>query len=152
MASTKIPVKDILAAIDMGAKNVWDEMNDDERKSVSFWLLNRYAASVKGSDAEIAVLKTNEFYNKHYMTMSKHPKLMWMLLCMSASYDKIKYHEWIGMSSKKDKLKQQEGKFLSVLEKVYPTHKMDELIMLAKMSTKEEIKDLAENYGIEIKF
>ena len=48
MAQQKLPIKDILAAIDMGAKNVWDEINDEERKQVSFWLLNRYVSSVKG--------------------------------------------------------------------------------------------------------
>ena len=40
MAQQKLPVKDILAAIDMNAKSVWDELSDDERKQVSFWLLN----------------------------------------------------------------------------------------------------------------
>ena len=30
MAQQKLPIKDILAAIDMGAKNVWDEINDEE--------------------------------------------------------------------------------------------------------------------------
>ena len=33
----KLPLKDILAAIDMGAKNVWDELSDEERKQVSFY-------------------------------------------------------------------------------------------------------------------
>ena len=41
MAQQKLPLKDILAAVDMGAKTVWDELDDEERKQVSFWLLNR---------------------------------------------------------------------------------------------------------------
>ena len=36
MAQQKLPIKDILAAIDMGAKNVWNELNEEERKQVSF--------------------------------------------------------------------------------------------------------------------
>ena len=53
----KLPLKDILAAIDMGAKEVWDELSDDERKQVSFYLLNRYVSSQKGSrdSQELAV-------------------------------------------------------------------------------------------------
>ena len=35
----KLPLKDILAAIDMGAKEIWDELSDDEKKQVSFYLL-----------------------------------------------------------------------------------------------------------------
>ena len=27
----KLPIKDILAAVDMGATNVWDELSDEER-------------------------------------------------------------------------------------------------------------------------
>ena len=59
MAQQKLPIKDILAAIDMGAKNVWDEITDDERKQVSFWLLNRYVSSVQGNrdKQELAIFK-----------------------------------------------------------------------------------------------
>ena len=61
MAQAKLPVKDILAAVDMNGKGVWDELNDDERKQVSFWLLNRYVSAVQGStdDQALAVFKTN---------------------------------------------------------------------------------------------
>ena len=45
MAQQKLPLKDILAAVDMGAKTVWDELDDEERKQVSFWLLNRWMSS-----------------------------------------------------------------------------------------------------------
>ena len=63
----KLPLKDVLAAIDMNAKNVWDEISDDERKQVSFYLLNRYASAVKGSkqDKELQILnllKSNLFH------------------------------------------------------------------------------------------
>ena len=40
MAQQKLPLKDILAAIDMGGKSVWDELSEDEQKQVSFWLMN----------------------------------------------------------------------------------------------------------------
>ena len=71
MASQKLPIKDILAAIDMNAKNVWKELSDEERKQVSFWLLNRYISAVQGSreEMELAVFKTNEYYNKHFNTI-----------------------------------------------------------------------------------
>ena len=45
--TNKLPLKDILAAIDMNAKNVWNDLSDDERKQVSFYLLNRYASAIK---------------------------------------------------------------------------------------------------------
>ena len=62
MAQPKLPIKDILAAIDMGGKSVWDEFTEEERKTVSFWLLNRYISAVQGStdDQALALFKTNE--------------------------------------------------------------------------------------------
>ena len=77
MASKQtLPIKDILAAIDMGAKDVWDELSDDEKKQVGFWLLNRYVSSVSGTreQQELAILKTNEYYNKNWNVLgTKHP-------------------------------------------------------------------------------
>ena len=149
MAQQKLPIKDILAAIDMGAKNVWDEINDEERKQVSFWLLNRYVSSVKGNrdKQELAIFKTNEYYNKNYMEVSKHQKLQWRLLCMSGATNKIEYHPWIGFKKKT----QDNNKLVKVLEQVYPNMKQDEVEILARISSKSEIKKLAEDYGIEAK-
>ena len=72
--TNKLPIKDILAAIDMKATNVWDDLSDDEKKQVSFYLLNRYASAIKGPRAkqELTILKTNEYYNKNFFTLSKH--------------------------------------------------------------------------------
>ena len=102
MAQQKLPLKDILAAIDMGGKSVWDELSEDEQKQVSFWLMNRYVSSVKGNreKQELAVFKTNEYYNKNYMEVSKHPKLQWQLLCQSGNTGKIEFHQWIGHKKK----------------------------------------------------
>ena len=60
--TNKLPLKDILAAIDMNAKSVWDELSDDDRKQVSFYLLNRYASAIKGTkeQKELQILKTNQ--------------------------------------------------------------------------------------------
>jgi len=91
VAQTKLPIKDVLAAIDMGARNVWDEISDDERKQVSFWLLNRYVSSIAGNreKQELAIFKTNEYYNKNYMVVSKHQKLMWQLISLCYHTNKL---------------------------------------------------------------
>jgi hypothetical protein len=150
MAQQKLPIKDILAAVDMGAKNVWDELSDDEKKQVSFWLLNRYVSSVKGNreDQELAIFKTNEYYNKNYMVVSKHPKLQWQLLCQSGNTGKIQFHQWIGFK-KKDGQTNAQG--VKLLQQIYPNMKQREVEMLASMHTKKELKAIAEEYDIEVK-
>jgi len=150
MASKQtLPVKDILAAIDMGATNVWDELSDEEKKQINFWLLNRYVSSVKGNREaqELAVFKTNEYYNKNWNELgTKHPKLQWQLLCQAGNTGKIEYHQWIGF-----KKKTSNNNSIKLLEKIYPNMKQDEVELLAGLSTKKELKQLAEEHEIDVK-
>ena len=149
MAQQKLPLKDILAAIDMGGKSVWDELSEDEQKQVSFWLMNRYVSSVKGNreKQELAVFKTNEYYNKNYMEVSKHLKLQWQLLCQSGNTGKIEFHQWIGHKKKG----QSNSNSIKFLQQLFPNMKQDEIELLAGISTKKELKELAEEHGIEVK-
>jgi|TARA_E500000178_G_scaffold302204_1_gene311597 hypothetical protein len=149
MAQQKLPLKDILAAIDMGAKTVWDEFTDDERKQISFWLLNRYVSSVAGNreKQELAVFKTNEYYNKNYMEISKHQKLQWQLLCLSGNTGKIEFHKWQGLKQKKSS----NSKIVTFLEKQFPNMKEDEIELLATISTKKELQEYAETLGMDKK-
>ena len=142
----KLPIKDILAAVDMGATNVWDELSDEEKKQVSFYLLNRYVSSVKGNreKQELAVFKTNEYYNKHFFTLQKHKKLLWQLLCLSGNTKNIAYHEWIGYKKKGSSDNNKSVKFLMNL---YPNMKQEEVELLARISTKKELQGLAEAHG-----
>jgi len=146
---SKLPVKDILAAIDMNAKSVWNELSDEEKKQVSFWLLNRYVSSVSGNrdKQELAVFKTNEYYNKNWNVLgTRHPKLQWQLLCNTGNTGKIEFHPWIGL-----KQKGSDDKAIKLLQQIYPNMKNDEVEILARISTKKEIQQLAEEYNIDVK-
>ena len=149
MAQQTLPIKDILAAIDMGAKSIWDEISEEERKQINFWLLNRYVSNVGGSREaqELAVFKTNEYYNKNWNVLgAKHPKLQWQLLCQAGNTGKIEWHKWQGF-----KKKTSNNNGIKLLQQVYPNMKQDEVELLAGTSTKKELKQLAEEHGIEIK-
>ena len=149
MAQQKLPIKDILAAIDMGGMSVWDELSDEERKQVNFWLLNRYVSSVGGNrDAqELAIFKTNEYYNKNWNELgTRHPKLQWQLLCQSGNTNKIEFHKWIGFKKKVGN-----NNAIKLLQKIYPNTKQDEVELLARISTKKELKELAKEHDIDIK-
>ena len=146
--TNKLPIKDILAAIDMKATSVWDEMSEDERKQVSFYLLNRYASAIKGPRAkqELTILKTNEYYNKNFFTLSKHKKLLWLLLCATQDDDKkIKWHEWIGYKFKDSAGNNKTSKFL---KEIYKNLKEDELELLMKINSPKDIKKYAEDLGM----
>ena len=144
---SKLPLKDILAAVDMGAKEIWDQLSDDEKKQVSFYLLNRYVSSVKGSrdKQELAVFKTNEYYNKQFFVLQKHKKLLWQLLCLAGNTKNIQYHEWIGHKRKSG----DNTKIAKLLRTLYPNKKEDEIELLTKISNKKEIIQLAKDNGID---
>lgn len=146
--SEKIELKEKLAAVDMGATTMWDEMDAEQQKSLKqeFFILNRYISNVKSQPRETQehfVLTVNEFFNKYWYDLQKHPKLMWQLLCMcSHESKKIFYHEWIGYKKKKG-----DNKRIKFLEEKYPHLKDDEIQLLAEMSTLTELKELAEGHG-----
>ena len=140
---SKLALKDILEAVDQGGRDLWDLFDEEQKKDVKFFLLNRYVSSVRTSNREVQehfVLATNEYFNKHWNLLYKHPKLLWQLICCCGYENKQAYfHEWIG-----NKKKAGEGKKLKLLQEMYPSRKMDELEMLADMMTTKELKHLAQ--------
>ena len=150
----KLNLKQILGCIDMNYKGAWKEFSDEEKKSVGFWLLNRYVSSVNGGriKQERAVEHTNEYYNKHFNTIgvgkdNGHQELMWQLLCMSSATGNIEFHPYIGFKKKGES----NSKAIKLLEQIYPHLKNDEVELLARISTKKELKQLAEEHGIDTK-
>jgi hypothetical protein len=145
--SDKLTIKDETAAIDMGARDLWDNFTEEQQKQISLYILIRYASSIRTNNREIqelAVLKTNEYYNKHYFSLTKHPKLLWHLLCMTGNEEKqIYFHEWIGFKKKGD-----DNKVYKVLSQLFPDMKDDELELLAKVTDKKEIKEYAKDLGM----
>jgi hypothetical protein len=142
--SKEIKLNDILAAVDLNGKEVWDELTDEQKKSVVFFTLNRYISSVKAKKEiqEHYLVVGNEIFNKNlFVILSKHPKLVWQLACACGHESKqIHYHEWIGLKKEKNK----KEKFLSEL---FPHMKLNDISTLAKITTDKEIKQYCEDLG-----
>ena len=145
--SDKIELKEKLAAVDLGAVSMWDEMSPEQQKALKneFFILNRYISNVKGQSREVQehfVLTVNEYFNKYWFDLQKHPKLMWQLLCMcSHESRKIFYHEWIGFKRKK------ENKRITFLSTMFPNSNQYELELMAELYSLAELKELAIDTG-----
>jgi hypothetical protein len=137
---------DMIPAVDMGLKDLWDAATDEGKKEIKgdFWTLNRYISNVKTSNKELQehyLLTTNEYYNKNWNDIQKHPKLVWQTLCMcSHESKKTHFHEWLPL--KKEKNKKEE--FLSEL---FPNMKRADIETLATITTDKEIKQYCEGLG-----
>ncbi len=149
--SEKIELKEKIAAVDENIRELWDAMDAEQQKSLKseFFILNRYISNAKSSNKEIQqhfVLTVNEYFNKHWNVLQKHPKLLWLLLCMCSYDSKTRfYHEWIGHKKKTGS----DSKKVKFLAEIYPQKKMDEIELLSAMVTDKDIKDLAKRHGME---
>lgn len=149
--SEKIELKEKLAAVDQNIRELWDAMDADQQKALKneFFILNRYVSNVQGQSREIQehfVLTVNEYFNKHWNLLQKHPKLMWLLLCMcNYNGDKVFFHQWIGHKKKTGS----DSKKIKFLAEIYPNKKMDEVELLSSLVTDKDIKELARKHGMD---
>ena len=137
--------KDMIPAVDMGIKELWEAATEDGRKEIKgdLWNLNRYISSVKGKEEMQAhyLLTVNEYYNKDWANISKHPKLQWLTLCACAHESrKTQFHEWIPLKKQKDKKEE-------FLAELFPNMKRSDVETLARITTDKEIKKYCEGLG-----
>jgi len=138
--------KDMIPAVDMGIKELWEASSEEGRKEIKgdLWNLNRYISNVKSGNRELQehfVLTVNEFYNKNWPQIAKHPKLQWQSLCVCSHESKKTYfHEWLPL--KKQKNKKEEW-----LANQFPNMKWQDVEALAAITTDKEIKEYAKDLG-----
>jgi hypothetical protein len=138
--------KEIIPAADLGFKDLWEAASEEGRKEIKgdLWNLVRYMSSVKSSNRELQehfLLTVNEYYNKNWAAISKHPKLQWQTLCLASHESKKTYfHEWIP-------LKKVKNKKVEFLAELFPLMKMKDVETLAAITTDKEIKKYCEDLG-----
>ena len=143
-----LPLNTVLSALDQKDMKFWDRCTTDQQKKIAPFLLNRYMSLVKGNQEPAAyyLMATNQRVNTNYFALSKHPKLVWQLLCTVSPGMGKKFHQWVG-----HKKKGTSSKGLSDIRKqlsvIYPNMKEDELDLMSTITTKKELKELAKASG-----
>ena len=138
--------KEIIPAVDMGLKELWEAAPEEGRKEIKndLWNLNRYISNVKSSNRELQehfVLTVNEYYNKNWADIQHHPQLQWQTLCRcSHESKKTHFHEYLALKKQKNKKEE----FLAGL---FPTMKLADIETLAAITTDKEIKEYAADLG-----
>jgi hypothetical protein len=137
----------ILNALDRKDMKFWDQCTPDQQKKIAPFLLNRYMSIVKGTaDLQEWYLRvTNQRVNVNYFALSKHPKLVWQLLCTVSPGMGNQFHQWVGHKKKDGGSKSNEIR--KKLAELYPNYKEDELDLLASITTKKDLKQLVEASG-----
>lgn len=144
MSKSNLKLNEILAAVDLNGKEVWDDLSEEQRKSIVFYTLNRYISSVQGSreEKEHFVLLGNERFNKHlFLLLNKHPKLLWQLACSCGHESKkVFFHKWLKLTKSKNKR-------IDFLADLFPNTKKQDLETMAEITTDEEIKQYCVELG-----
>lgn len=147
----KIPLKEVLSAIDLGARSLWSKLSQDEQNSISFFILNRMCSFTNGNreQQELAVLKTNEYYNKNFYDIGTskkrdHRKLLWHLACMCGDNGKILYHPWVKLNTESNSTNKEK-----LIRKLRPDLGSQEVKVLERIATETELNELAKEHGIE---
>lgn len=141
----KLNIANEMRAFDSKDRKFFDDLTDEERKKFSNFLMIRWGSSVQGSTElqQYYLMSCNENLNKNFFDLSQHPKLQWLsATTVSPGLGNFR-HDWI-------KTKKKEGsqnKVIKFLRQIYPNYKDDELELLAKINSREDILALARTHG-----
>lgn len=139
-------LKDELVALDKKDLDYYDNLNEQDKKAFSGYLMLRYASSVKGStDLESYYLvAANRRVNINFWELNKHPKLQWLLVTTVSPGIGNQFHQWIAAKKKDGSGNNKIKKFLT---KINPLLNNDEIDILSKLHTENDCKDHAKNLG-----
>jgi len=142
----KLSINNEMAQLDAKNYDFYDELNDEERKKFSTYLMLRYAASVQGSPdlQEWYLRATNDRVNQNFFDLNRHPKLQWLLCATISPGMGLQRHYWQA-AKKKDSANNKAVKFII---KLYPHIKQDEAELLAEINSDKELKELAKKMGM----
>lgn len=134
-----------MAQFDKKNRAFYDDLTDEEKKKFSTFLMIRYGSSVNGGTdlQHFYLVSTNERLNKQFFSLHKHPKLQW--LCATAVSPGLGTfrHNWIAPKKKEagaNSTKKQ-------LADLFPNRKMDEIALLAAITTKKDLDAYLKQLG-----
>jgi len=142
--SNKLDIINEMAQLDLRNRKFYDELNDEERKKFSTYLMLRWGSVVNGIPElqQYYLQAMNERVNKRFFDINKHPKLQWLLLTTVSPNMGKHRHEWMAYSGKTAKNKRAQ----KMLE-LYPHIKTDEAELLAAKIADEQYKNMLVERG-----
>jgi hypothetical protein len=147
--SDKLNIANEMKQLDLKNRQFYNELTPEERKKFSNFLMIRWGSSVQGPRElqEYYVQSCNHYFNKHFFSLNKHPELQWLCATAVSPGMGAHRHQWIAPKKK-------EGSNSVVRKKLaefYPNMKDDELDLLAKITTKQELDEYVKAHGNETK-
>jgi hypothetical protein len=150
----KLNMFDALKAMDNKDRSFYDNLNDQEKKGFSPFVMVRWASAVNHSMTEMDewwVKATNQRFNTNMIDLmsgeSKHPKLVWLMSTTASPGMGAMKHQWIGYKKKDKTAKTASGRLKTFAKEQFPTMSDDEIELLLSITPKKEIKQYAIDLG-----
>ena len=145
----KLHISNEMTQLDCKNRGFYDSLTDEERKKFSNYLMIRWGSSVQGG-AELQgyyLQSCNHYVNKRFFDINRHPKLQW--LCATAVSPGLgqQRHVWIAPKKKEPGA----SGIRKQLAELYPQFKDDEIDLLAKLNTKQDIDAYLKQLGQDTK-
>jgi hypothetical protein len=134
-----------MTQLDRKNRDFYDDLTDEERKKFSTYLMVRWSSSVQ-ADGDIQayyVMSCNENLNTNFFDISQHPKLQWLCATTVSPGIGTFRHQWISPKKKEGS----DAKISKALRALFPDLKEDEIDVLRRINTKDDIKQLAREHG-----
>jgi hypothetical protein len=135
--SDRLHISNEMRQLDVKNRNFYDELDSDERKKFSTFLMLRWGSSVEGSQElqEYYVQSCNHYLNKNFFDIGRHPKLQW--LCATAVSPGLgtPRHSWIAPRKKEAGLSAKRR----ALQEIFLHYKDDDIDVMAEITTQKEI-------------
>lgn len=135
-----------MAMFDTKNRDFFDDLSPEEQKKFSPFLMIRWGSVVEGnSDLQAYYLMSvNERLNKNFfdVSTSQHKKLQWLLATTVSPGMGRQRHNWLA-----GKKKESNNKALKFFREIYPHLKEDDIELLGRLNSKDDIKQLARAHG-----
>ena len=141
--------KRVLPAADTRNKDFYSNLDEEEAKGFSPWLVQRYLSSAESSNPAVIehyLIMTNDIVNVDYSAV-KDPEMIWKLMSLVGVGKSMK-HPYIAPGGGKKKKK---NAFKAWLSEQYPHLDDQELDIWISGMTKDAAKDMLEQYHVKDK-
>lgn len=142
----KLNISNEMLQFDKKNRDFFDELTPEEQKKFSPFLMIRWGSTVEGGPDMQAyyLMSTNERLNKNFFDISttQHKKLQWLLATTVSPGLGKQYHKWLAAGKKENN-----NKAHKFLRNIYPHAKEDEIELLGRLNSKDDLKQLAREHG-----
>lgn len=144
-AERKIPIDQVMRAVDLRDKTFWSNLPQEDRKLVNSYMAARWASAVQSNDREVQehyLLMVNDLCNIDYVaTTSAHEELRWMMLSLVGLGIKLR-HDFIPPKGvKKDRIREW-------LIELHPQLSDDEIDLFRTINSADVLEDAARSMNV----